>query len=60
MALKKLGYADLPQHRTTGCFEHADMHGPADCLYVAHENWESPENRTRRVTSLHQLLEQSP
>lgn len=36
MALKKLGYVDLPEHRGTGGFDHADVHAPSDRLYVAH------------------------
>ena len=36
MALKKLGYIDLPEHRGAGAFDHADVHAPTDRLYVAH------------------------
>ena len=36
MAMKKLGYIDLPEHRGAGGFDHADVHAPTDRLYVAH------------------------
>jgi DNA-binding beta-propeller fold protein YncE len=36
MALKKLGYIDLPEHSGAGGFDHADVHAPSDRLYVAH------------------------
>jgi DNA-binding beta-propeller fold protein YncE len=36
MALRKLGYVDLPEHRGTGGFDHADVHTPSDRLFVAH------------------------
>lgn len=36
MALKKLGYVDLPEHRGAGGFDHADVHPPSNRLYVAH------------------------
>ncbi len=36
MALKHLGYVDLPAHRGAGGFDHADIHAPSDRLYVAH------------------------
>lgn len=34
--LKNIGYIDLPEHRETGGFDHADIHLPSDRLYVAH------------------------
>jgi DNA-binding beta-propeller fold protein YncE len=34
--LKNIGYIDLPEHRGTGAFDHADIHSPSDRLYVAH------------------------
>ena len=36
MTLKKLDYIDLPEHRSAGGFDHADVHAPTDRLYVAH------------------------
>jgi DNA-binding beta-propeller fold protein YncE len=36
MALHLLGHIALPGHRSTGGFDHADIHAPTDRLYVAH------------------------
>lgn len=36
MALHLLGHIALPAHRSTGGFDHADIHAPTDRLYVAH------------------------
>ncbi len=36
MALQLLGHVDLPEHRSSGGFDHADVHAPTDRLYVAH------------------------
>jgi DNA-binding beta-propeller fold protein YncE len=36
MAMKKVGYIDLPEHCGAGGFDHADVHSPSDRLYVAH------------------------
>jgi hypothetical protein len=36
MALRLLGYIDLPAHRGAGGFDHADVYSPSDRLYVAH------------------------
>ncbi len=36
MALHLLGHITLPAHRSTGGFDHADIHAPTDRLYVAH------------------------
>jgi len=36
MAMKNVGYIDLPEHRGAGGFDHADVHSPSDRLYVAH------------------------
>src|SRR5438552_4711262 len=36
IVLKNIGYIDLPEHRGTGGFDHADIHSPSDRLYVAH------------------------
>lgn len=36
MALRLLGYINLPEHRGAGGFDHADVHSPSDRLYVAH------------------------
>ena len=34
--MKNIGYIDLPEHRGTGGFDHADVHLQSDRLYVAH------------------------
>jgi DNA-binding beta-propeller fold protein YncE len=36
MALRLLGHIELPANRSTGGFDHADVHAPTDRLYVAH------------------------
>jgi DNA-binding beta-propeller fold protein YncE len=36
MTLRSLGHIELPPHRSTGGFDHADVHSPTDRLYVAH------------------------
>lgn len=36
MTMKNVAYIDLPEHRGTGGFDHADIHLPSDRLYVAH------------------------
>ena len=36
MAMKNVGYVDLPEHRGAGGFDHADIHAPSGRLYVAH------------------------
>jgi len=36
MAMKIVGYVELPEHRGAGGFDHADIHAPSDRLYVAH------------------------
>src|SRR5215213_5433560 len=36
MALQLSGYVDLPANVGKGGFDHADIHGPSDRLYVAH------------------------
>ncbi|HEX9125192.1 MAG TPA: YncE family protein [Methylomirabilota bacterium] len=36
MAMKHIGYIDLPEHRGAGGFDHADVHPPSDRLYIAH------------------------
>src|SRR5437762_5545577 len=36
MALRLLGHIELPENRAKGGFDHADIHAPADRLYVAH------------------------
>jgi DNA-binding beta-propeller fold protein YncE len=36
MALRLLGHIELPAHRSSGGFDHADIHAPTDRLYVAH------------------------
>jgi DNA-binding beta-propeller fold protein YncE len=34
--MKNIGYIELPEHRGTGAFDHADIHLSSDRLYVAH------------------------
>src|SRR5262245_59702249 len=41
MALRLLGYIELPAHRSDGGFDHADIHPPTDRLYVAHTSNDS-------------------
>ena len=36
MTLRSLGHIELPPHRSTGGFDHADVHSPSDRIYVAH------------------------
>lgn len=36
MTMEKIAYIDLPEHRGSGGFDHADIHSPSDRLYVAH------------------------
>jgi len=36
MALRLLGHIELPENRSKGGFDHADIHAPTDRLYVAH------------------------
>jgi len=36
MALRLFGHIDLPEHRSAGGFDHADIHSPSDRLYLAH------------------------
>jgi DNA-binding beta-propeller fold protein YncE len=36
MTLRFLGHIELPEHRSTGGFDHADIHSPTDRIYVAH------------------------
>jgi DNA-binding beta-propeller fold protein YncE len=36
MTLRLLGYIELPAHRSSGGFDHADIHSPTDRIYVAH------------------------
>jgi hypothetical protein len=40
MTLRLLGHLELPAHRSGG-FDHADIHPPADRLYVAHTSNDS-------------------
>jgi hypothetical protein len=41
MALRLLGYIELPAHQSNGGFDHADIHAPTDRLYVAHTSNDS-------------------
>jgi len=36
MTLRLLGHIELPPHRSSGGFDHADVHSPTDRIYVAH------------------------
>jgi DNA-binding beta-propeller fold protein YncE len=36
MTLHLLGHIELPAHRASGGFDHADVHSPTDRIYVAH------------------------
>jgi DNA-binding beta-propeller fold protein YncE len=36
MTLRLLSHIELPPHRSSGGFDHADVHSPTDRLYVAH------------------------
>jgi DNA-binding beta-propeller fold protein YncE len=36
MTFRLLGHIELPVHRSSGGFDHADVHAPTDRLYVAH------------------------
>jgi DNA-binding beta-propeller fold protein YncE len=36
MTLHLLGHIELPAHRSSGGFDHADVHSPTDRIYVAH------------------------
>ena len=36
MTLRRLGHIKLPANRSSGGFDHADIHAPMDRLYVAH------------------------
>jgi DNA-binding beta-propeller fold protein YncE len=36
MTLRLLGHIELPSHRSSGGFDHADVHSPTDRIYVAH------------------------
>jgi two-component system, cell cycle response regulator DivK len=36
MTLRLLGHIELPEHRSSGGFDHADIHSPTDRIYVAH------------------------
>jgi DNA-binding beta-propeller fold protein YncE len=36
MTLRLLGHIELPEHRSAGGFDHADIHSPTDRIYVAH------------------------
>jgi YVTN family beta-propeller protein len=57
--LRLLGHIDLPAHRSSGGFDHADIHAPTDRLYVAHTANDSVDVidcvRDRYVQSIHGL-----
>ena len=36
MTLRLLGHIELPPHRSSGGFDHGDVHSPTDRIYVAH------------------------
>ena len=60
MALRLLGYIELPAHRSNGGFDHADIHQPTDRLYVAHTSNDSIDvidcARDRYVESIPDLI----
>jgi DNA-binding beta-propeller fold protein YncE len=41
MTLRLLSYVELPAHRSSGGFDHADIHLPTDRIYVAHTSNDS-------------------
>src|SRR6516165_6453420 len=41
MTLRLLGHIELPPHRSSGGFDHADVHLPTDRIYVAHTSNDS-------------------
>lgn len=59
MALRLLGHVDLPEHRSDGGFDHADIHPPTDRIYVAHTSNDSLDvidcTGDRYVESVHGL-----
>ena len=60
MALRLLGHIELPEHRATGGFDHADIHHPTDRLYVAHTSNDSIDvidcARDRYIESISGLM----
>ena len=57
MAMKNVGYIELPEHRGAGGFDHADVHLPSDRLYIAHTSNDAIDvidlARDRYIESIH-------
>src|SRR5262249_15745413 len=60
MALRLLGHIELPAHRSTGGFDHADIHLPTNRIYVAHTSNDSVDvidcERDRYIESIPDLI----
>jgi DNA-binding beta-propeller fold protein YncE len=60
MALRLLGHIELPAHRSTGGFDHADIHLPTNRIYVAHTSNDSVDvidcGRDRYIESIPDLM----
>jgi DNA-binding beta-propeller fold protein YncE len=60
MALRLLGHIELPAHRSTGGFDHADIHLPTNRIYVAHTSNDSVDvidcGRDRYIESMPDLM----
>src|SRR5215475_6676526 len=60
MALRLLGHIELPPHRSTGGFDHADIHLPTNRIYVAHTSNDSVDmidcERDRYIESIPDLI----
>src|SRR5215475_3368973 len=60
MALRLLGHIELPEHRASGGFDHADIHHPTDRLYVAYTSNDSIDvidcARDQYIESIHGLM----
>src|SRR5262249_16683095 len=59
MALSLVNHIELPAHKASGGFDHADFHPPTDRLYVAHTSNDSIDVidcwRDRYIDSMHGL-----
>src|SRR5262245_50892821 len=60
IALRLLGHIELPAHRSTGGFDHADIHLPTNRIYVAHTSNDSVDvidcGRDRYIESIPDLI----
>jgi DNA-binding beta-propeller fold protein YncE len=60
MALRLLGHIELPAHRSTDGFDHADIHLPTNRIYVAHTSNDSVDvidcGRDRYIESIPDLI----